>query len=662
MKLILIIATSECMRTRILPHLPRALIGLILLSIFIPAGRASAEEATTTDSDRTIIHLLDYLSKDYGETVKDGKVVDAFEYAEQVEFSKTIEESAQKSKAIQAAGLTGQALLRSVDELQKKIANKHPGHEVSALAIAIQKQTISLLGISQAPSRWPDLARGQALYAENCASCHGVTGHGDGPAGEKLEPKPADFFNAARMNQLSAFQAFNTIHLGVSGTAMNPYTQISTDDTWNLAFYVLSFRHGALTSPGTLAEEMKSPAFLARIASQTEAELSKALGPETLSKIRTTPVLTAENTGSRKSFAVARENLMRALENYQTGNVEQAKSRAIHAYLDGVEVHEPELRANDAKSVPKIEAAMAAVRGSIQAKKPPVDVEKNIREALATLDAFEPLLAPKTLSPAVIGISSASIVLREGFEAVFIIIALLGALSAMQMRGAAIYIHVGWILALALGFLCWPFSNELMKMSGASREMMEGVLSLVAVVVLLAVGFWLHQRSEAKRWQAFLKSQVEEVVQSNRRAALALLSFIAVFREAIETVLFLRALTLESGARATQAMAIGVVLAIAATLVIAVLMLKYSRRFPVSKLFSIAAAVMAFTAILLTGKGVHSLQEAGRLGITTIGEFRADFLGLYPSLESVVAQVAIIAVISILWLWTRRQSHEIVTQ
>lgn len=664
MKLILIIARNKGMQTRLSSHFSSVLIGLALLVLFVMMGSSRAAELNgPTDSERTIVHLLDYLSKDYGSTVKNGKISNASEYAEQVEFAKAIEESARTSKTLKTAGLPGQALTKSIEELNVKILSKRPGEEVAALAIAIQKQAINLLGISQAPAKLPNLMQGQKLYADNCVSCHGVTGHGDGPAGKSLEPKPADFFNAERMNQLSAFQAFNTIHLGVAGTAMVAHSHLSTDDTWNLAFYILSLRHGPLLGEQPATEEMKSTAFLARIASLTESELSQSLGEEAFKKLRTTPIRIETTEGeNRKTFAVARTHLASALSEYKTGNVEAAKNFAIRAYLEGIEVYEPELKANDSKSVPKIESAMAAVRGSIQSKEAAPSVERSIQAALETLQVYEPLLAPKALSPIVIGVSSASIVLREGFEAVFIIIALLGALAAMGMRSAAIYIHGGWIFALLLGFLCWPFSNELMKMSGASREMMEGTLSLVAVVVLIAVGFWLHQRSEAKRWQAFLKSQVQDVVQSNRRFALAVLSFIAVFREAIETVLFLRALTLESGTEATRSMAIGVILAIVATILIAFAMLRYSKRFPVAKLFSIAAGVMAFTAILLTGKGIHSLQEAGRLGITSIGEFRADFLGLYPSLETLVAQGAIVAIISILWLWTRSQSHEIVAQ
>src|SRR5690606_37209939 len=89
-----------------------------------------------------------------------------------------------------------------------------------------------------APRLPPDPARGKALYAQQCAACHGASGRGDGPAAKGLEPPPSDFHDLARMAQRSAYGLYNTITLGVEGTSMPSFRQFSEADRWSLAFYV----------------------------------------------------------------------------------------------------------------------------------------------------------------------------------------------------------------------------------------------------------------------------------------------------------------------------------------------------------------------------------------------------------------------------------------
>ncbi len=66
----------------------------------------------------------------------------------------------------------------------------------------------------------PDLKRGEALFATNCAACHGATAMGDGPAGAQMDPGPTNFHEVERYQARSAYGLFNTITLGVADTGM----------------------------------------------------------------------------------------------------------------------------------------------------------------------------------------------------------------------------------------------------------------------------------------------------------------------------------------------------------------------------------------------------------------------------------------------------------
>src|SRR5690606_27797 len=91
-------------------------------------------------------------------------------------------------------------------------------------------------------------ARGQALYAQLCASCHGPTGAGDGPASAGLDPPPIDFTDRERADERSVFALYQVIEQGLEGTSMVSYRGLPTEDLWALATYT-----GAIAYPEALA-------------------------------------------------------------------------------------------------------------------------------------------------------------------------------------------------------------------------------------------------------------------------------------------------------------------------------------------------------------------------------------------------------------------------
>ena len=87
----------------------------------------------------------------------------------------------------------------------------------------------------------PDLiAKGKTLFAVNCASCHGTTGKGDGPASVALNPKPRDFTSGYWRYGGGEARVVRTISEGSPGTAMAAFPAISLEDRFALAHYVRS--------------------------------------------------------------------------------------------------------------------------------------------------------------------------------------------------------------------------------------------------------------------------------------------------------------------------------------------------------------------------------------------------------------------------------------
>ncbi len=168
--------------------------------------------------------------------------------------------------------------------------------------------------------------------------------------------------------------------------------------------------------------------------------------------------------------------------------------------------------------------------------------------------------------------------------------------------------------------------------------------------MLLYIGFWLHSRTEISRWQHFIEVQVKDKLQGGNLWGLAGIALMAVFREAFETVLFMRAITLEGGAQGVQAMALGLVVSVAGLATLSWLLLKYSAKLPIRKIFSVSSALMVILAVILAGKGLHALQETGTFFVTvTPWGWTTDLLGVYATWEIVIAQLLTGVLVFVLW-------------
>jgi high-affinity iron transporter len=239
-------------------------------------------------------------------------------------------------------------------------------------------------------------------------------------------------------------------------------------------------------------------------------------------------------------------------------------------------------------------------------------------------------------------VGALTILLREGVEALLIVIGIVAFLRKAQRKDVLPYVHTGWIGALVAGVLTWAAATYLVTISGASREVSEGVGSVFAALVLLSVGLWMHQKSSAGRWQEYLSEKLSAAMSRKTAWSLFALSFIAVYREVFETVLFYSALAADGNGGALLG---GFIVAVVLLAIIGWALLRSSARMPIGKFFSFTSGFVAVLAVILIGKGFAALQEAGWIGVTPLSFPRIDILGVLPTAETLGAQALVLAIL-----------------
>lgn len=630
------------------PRLLAALLAICLSILIQPAvARAEAGEV------QTVWRLLDYVAVDYVGAVANGRVTSASEYAEMTEFAATVRNSisALPPNAARAR------LLSEAEGLKATIAAKAAPEIVAQRARALASDLLAAYPVPLAPGRAPDPARGAALYAQNCASCHGDKGDGQGPQAARLNPPPIAFTDVTRARKRSLFALYQVIDQGLDGTAMQSFAHLSSDDRWALADYVGSFAFGNAASGERIWKD--DPALRQRIpdlqtfTSLTPEALGGAIGQDkadaVIAWLRANPRALSAPTPA--SLAVAREKLAQSIAAYRAGDRRNAERLALSAYLDGFEPVEPILTARDATLMAHIEGAMGEYRSAIGRGAPPDEVASKAAVIENLFADAEAVLSPDAASDASTFIGALTILLREGLEALLIVVAMIAFLRKADRPEVLPYVHGGWVAALVAGGATWGVATYAIAISGASRELTEGFGSLFAAVVLVSVGIWMHGKSHAENWQRYIRDVLGKALSRRSAWFLFALAFLVVYREAFETILFFAALAAQ-GSGAMIAAGTGAAFAILA--VLAWLMLRYSRSLPIGKFFAYSTVLIAILAVVLTGKGTAALQEAGLIGISPVAHVpRLSMLGIFPSWQPLLLQFLVLAA---LWAGFRLNS------
>ena len=605
-----------------------------------------------------LVQLVDYIGVDYRQAVADGKVANPAEYGEMQDFAAAVVEQVQQLPP----GETRKTLTRQANALSLMIAGRAAADDVSRNAASLRAVLIKEYGVVMPPHEAPNLQRARQLFTENCAACHGAEGRGDGALAAGMEPVPTDFHDAGRYAHRTLYGLYSTITHGVNDTPMRAFSQLSDSERWSLAFYVGQLAVSTQerkTGAELWQQGSRTPlAQLQTLTTITPAEAEADFGPEgpaLMAYLRSQPqVLFAE----RSPLAFARDQIAASLAAYQAGDRKEAGQTAITAYLEGFELVEHGLDAVDPQLRRQVESQMTAYRNLIR-KGVPVDaVSAQAATVQDLLTQSASRLDTSTLSGGGAFASAFIILVREGLEALLVVVALAAFLIKTGRRDGLPYLHYGWLGALAAGAVTWLGSLYLFDVSGANRELTEGIAAIVATVVLFYVGFWLHNKTHAQQWKRFIEGSVQKVLTRGTLWGLAGLSFVAVYREVFETILFYQALWVQADASAHGLMLGGIGTATVTLAVLAWLILRYSTRLPLRQFFAVTSGFMLVLAVVFAGKGVAALQEAGKLPINPVDFPRIDLLGIYPNLQSLLLQACLVSLAVVIFRYGsgRRQT------
>ena len=637
----------------------------ILLLLIDSSASWAAEEA------KRVVALIDYIGGDYRNAVQAGKIVNTDEYQEMTEFSARSVDLFNQLRNKEGGDKSG--IGKDLLVLAEHIKNKSGDDAVPHLAQRIKDRLIKTYGIVTYPNALPNYGSAKAIYLPNCAQCHGEEGKGDGSGRESMNPKtppPANFTDAEFMVGLSPFKVYNTTTFGIDNTAMASFAALPDEQRWQVAFYVLALRFSderAAAGEAWLKGNPLPPDLVsvATLATSSDDELSDKIKK----KFPDAPhgaVLAYLRRGLLKKtstdpLVIARTLLGEAAEVYGKGDKEKAYQKAIEAYLDGFEMAEPALFAKDAALGRSLEARFTQFRNSIRQGVSVEEIQKQRAEIEGGLDQAAQMLAETgDFSGYYAFLNSALIILREGLEAALILAAIIAMLRVMGAAHGVRYIHFGWILALIAGVLTWLAAQTVLTFSGQHRESMEGFISIFAAVALFYVGYWLHTRTEARRWQAFIQDKVQSALSSKSIFGLVGIAFFAVYREAFEVVLFYQALWLQNENIHNAILggfAAGVVVLLAVTLAI----FKLGLRMPLKYFFGVTGALLYIMAFIFAGTGINQLQAAGWIPATPLDFPPAvPLLGIYPTMETLAAQGLLLGVFILTSIWLGRERRKAV--
>lgn len=265
--------------------------------------------------------------------------------------------------------------------------------------------------------------------------------------------------------------------------------------------------------------------------------------------------------------------------------------------------------------------------------------------------------------------SSFLIILREGFEAILIVGAIVAYLKVSagddkkEQRRKARPVYLGALIGIAASFLLAWLLNAIKLANTASQEIIEGVTALIAVCVLYYVSNWMLSKSETDAWTGYIKSKVAKSSERGSMFALAFTAFLAVFREGAEVVLFYQPL-LGQGRDASvwSGFIIGCILLVFVWLLIRFLSIKI----PIKPFFIATSILMFIMSISFLGAGIKELIEGDVIGATSPAWLQwipytdfLDMLGIYPVLETLIPQLILLIVTIIIFVVVTKKNQKI---
>ncbi|MEZ4657491.1 MAG: FTR1 family protein [Caldilineaceae bacterium] len=331
--------------------------------------------------------------------------------------------------------------------------------------------------------------------------------------------------------------------------------------------------------------------------------------------------------------------------------------------LDGANVEQARTELGEAIAIwPAIEGAIATQsadayraietdlgRASALLRQETVDAAA----AKALLTQLQTTVAPFTQEQTYHAFDAAAIILREGLEALLVVVALLAFLrrSNNADKGKWIWVGVGAGVLVSLGtaFVLQAVFSRIA--AGRNRELVEGITGILAAAMLFYVSYWLHSRSNITVWQRYINERTSRELARGSMFGLATLAFLAVFREGAETTIFYLGM---APSIAFNELILGLGIGSAILIVAAFLMLVVGVRLPLRLFFRVAGLLVYYLGFKFVGAGIHSLQVAGILPTSPVAFLREiPLIGIYPTWETMLPQLLLLLIAVAVYFYLR---------
>ena len=601
-----------------------------LFSLFLFTASLFAQDYQAHVAD--IERRLDNTEKLYGEGKTDEakKAVQMayFEVFENLEGPIRINISAQKSASMEA----------EFGHIRKLIGAGAPQEEVKGRLEGLKKEVREVL---------PTLESGHKLTAEN-------------GLGAAVDPGWAGFYQVIDDNLAQAMSAFEK---GNGSEAKRLVQQAQYEGFKNSNMETLIRQHNSAAAEGRInrafaglmrqADSQDKPHQFGYAITSLLDELQEGLkgvpAPVSASGSESATAI------AQKDWAGVREELFtalnKALEQYDSGAKDKAVMAVQDSYFDIFEASgmENAVGARDANFKTELEGHFTKIVGLMNAGKDVASIQQEIAAFSAGLDKALELLGGNQGGIALF-FFSLTIILREGLEALLIVAAVIAYIhkSGHGDKQKVINNSVWW--ALGASVITALLFQWLLTNAAAGREILEGVTMLIATVMLFGMSYWLLSKVEAQHWKAYLQKKIGTSLSQGSLIGLWLTSFLAVYREGAETVLFYFALAADAKTALDYGylfggLAVGIVI-----LAVVYLIMRYSVvRLPLKPFFIFTGIFMYLMAFIFAGKGVAELIEGKAFTPTLIGDgtlfpkWMGDWLGIMPYWETLLPQLVLLA-------------------
>lgn len=252
-------------------------------------------------------------------------------------------------------------------------------------------------------------------------------------------------------------------------------------------------------------------------------------------------------------------------------------------------------------------------------------------------------------------VQAATILFREGLEAMLVIAALAGYLYKAGAAHRIRALYLGALAAVAASFIAaWIFA---VFNAGQHDDTSEGIVIVLASAIMLYVSGWLMLKQDPKSWQTFISGKADEALAQNTAWAVGLLAFLSVFREGAETVLFVTAL-----ANAEGGWTFGIFAGLAVGAVLLAMLFyvlnRAARRIPLRPLFIVTSAFLFLMALKFVGDAIQEFQEQNFIPATPLeGGGWLESIGLNPTMEALSIQFLVGLFVIAAFSLVRREQH-----